>query len=79
MSTADELWLGELCFTLFYRTLAEKSGLPFHMTWKMLPYWERQSWIEAAKTIHEVGVNAKGLPAVEAPSNAYGYSFRSCP
>jgi hypothetical protein len=51
-------WLGELAFTIRCRSLNEGSGVPFDMPWHALPFWEKRSWIETAKAIHEVGANS---------------------
>ncbi len=58
MPTYDE-WLGELNFTIFARHMSQHCGIPFTLQWNMLPHAERQAYIEAAKTLHEVGTNAK--------------------
>ncbi len=59
MATFEE-WLGQIAFTHFYRNLAERSNMPFDIQWDMLPYFEKQSYIEAAKAVLEAASQLKG-------------------
>jgi len=54
LTLEDEEWCGELLFTRYNAVLSERTGCNFSTrTWRGLIQWERDAWIESAKTLLE--------------------------